>query len=121
MGEGRPDGSWSAASGRSRSTAKGSLECEPVVDRETEGATILDEAPPSDETEFCFGNEGGDADVDTAENEGDGGCICTFPDETLTFLTFIRPPSGMAMGAVGSAAPLFSLSFRSATAARTSA
>jgi hypothetical protein len=92
-----------------------------VVDRETEGATIFDEALPSDETEFCFGNEGGDEEVETAENEGDGGCTCTFPDETLTFLTLILPPSGMAMGAVGSAAPFLSLSFRSATAARTSA
>jgi hypothetical protein len=121
MGEGRPDGSVSAPSGRSRSAAKGSLECEPVVDRDTEGATILDEALPSDETEFCFGNEGGDTDVDTAEKEGDGGCICTFPDDTLTFLTLILPPSGMATGSVGSVTLLFSLSFRSATAARTSA
>ena len=99
-----------------------------MVDRDIGVAVTSGGTPPSGEPEFEVDNEGGDGEVETAENEGEGGWICTVPgdtlDETLTLLTLILPPSGMATGrdgALESARPFFSRSFRSATAALTSA
>jgi hypothetical protein len=99
-----------------------------VVDRDIEVAATLGGVPPSGEPEPWADNVCGEGGVETAENEGEGGWTCTvpgdIPDETLTLRTLIRPPSGMTTGreaALASTWLCFSRSFRSATAALTSA
>lgn len=99
-----------------------------MVDRDIGAAVNFDGTTPSVELECEVDSEGGDGEMETAEKEGEGGCTCTVPgdtlDETLTLLTLILPPSGMATGreeVLGSTWPFLSRSFRSATAALTSA
>lgn len=123
-------GASAGGSSLSTSPEKASFVCEvPIVDeRDIAGGEIFG-GVPSMWPEWRF-SDAGVGEVETADNDGDGGCTCTFDEDTLTVRDWRLPPAGIFTGnelvlptpsETGSGMPSRSRSLRSDTAARTSA